>query len=97
MKHYTILPHEPGCDCLDCSTARVVNDQGDDMYTITISGAPYGQAIGQQYTGELLRIDIKTLAGAKRIARKALCTVDQTAHIYRQDTLRLVDSVSLAR
>jgi len=55
------------------------------MYAITMTGAPYGYPQHSQYAGEMLRSDIPTLRGAKRIARQALCTMDQVAHIYDSD------------
>jgi len=73
------------------------------MYTISMSGTPYGQSPGAAYTGELYRTDVPTLRGAVRIGRKALCTMDQVAHIYQvtpgPGTVRClleVDRVTLA-
>ena len=65
------------------------------MYTITLTGAPYGQSDRAWYVGEMYRDGIRTLTGAERIARKALLTMDQIAHVYRTESRNCVATVGL--
>jgi hypothetical protein len=66
------------------------------MYTITMTGAPYTQSPGAWYWGEMLRSGVPTPAGARRIARKALQTLDQAAVVYDERTRERVAVERLA-